>query len=218
MRVLGVDGWKGGWLAVALEDGAFAAALTAPTLTDLLGRPGVAGCQVIGIDIPIGLSPRRFRAVDEEARRRLGPRASTLFVMPPAAVLEEADYAAANALCRQLTGKGVSKQAHALRKKVLEAAAADDPRLHEVHPELSFAELGGGGALALSKRTWGGQAERRRLLRAAGIELPAGLGDVDRAPPDDVLDAAVAAWSADRIARGRAVRIGGGEEGAVIWT
>nr|WP_246594095.1 DUF429 domain-containing protein [Streptomyces auratus] len=34
--------------------------------------------------------------------------------------------------------------------------------------------------------------------------LPDDLGDAGRTPPDDVLDAAAAAWTADRIARGRA--------------
>ncbi|MFJ9709402.1 DUF429 domain-containing protein [Streptomyces sp. NPDC101234] len=37
--------------------------------------------------------------------------------------------------------------------------------------------------------------------------LPDTLGEADRVPADDVLDAAVAAWSAHRIALGAAQRI-----------
>jgi hypothetical protein len=44
--------------------------------------------------------------------------------------------------------------------------------------------------------------ERRDLLQAAGIDVPNSLlGDAGTAPPDDVLDAAIAAWTARRIAQ-----------------
>jgi predicted RNase H-like nuclease len=46
--------------------------------------------------------------------------------------------------------------------------------------------------------------ERRRLLAEAGIELPDELS-AGQAAADDVLDAAIAAWSAARRARGEAV-------------
>jgi predicted RNase H-like nuclease len=48
---------------------------------------------------------------------------------------------------------------------------------------------------------------RRRLLEQAGIVLPEDLGAASVVPPDDVLDAAVAAWSALRIARGEALTL-----------
>ena len=86
-----------------------------------------------------------------------------------------------------------------------------DPRLHEVHPELSFQTMAG-RPLRHGKKSWGGQTERRRLLAEAGIELPTFLGAVDAVPPDDVLDAAVVAWSALRIARGHASSFPGSPE------
>ncbi|MGH8875663.1 MAG: DUF429 domain-containing protein, partial [Acidimicrobiia bacterium] len=46
--------------------------------------------------------------------------------------------------------------------------------------------------------------ERRRLLATAGIHLPDHLGSAGVAPPADLHDAAVVAWSADRCARGTA--------------
>ena len=45
---------------------------------------------------------------------------------------------------------------------------------------------------------------RRSLLTGAGIRLSDDLGDAGAVAPDDVLDAAVAAWSALRIAKGDA--------------
>jgi predicted RNase H-like nuclease len=72
-----------------------------------------------------------------------------------------------------------------------------------VHPEVSFQALAGGDPLPYAKKSWRGQAIRRSLLAAAGILLPEALGEADSVPPDDILDAAAAAWSAQRIASGR---------------
>ncbi|MFI9785911.1 DUF429 domain-containing protein [Kitasatospora sp. NPDC051984] len=47
-------------------------------------------------------------------------------------------------------------------------------------------------------------ALRRSLLSAVGISLPDELGEADPVLTDDVLDAAAAAWSAQRIATGTA--------------
>ncbi len=48
---------------------------------------------------------------------------------------------------------------------------------------------------------------RRALLAGAGIDLPDEPGRAGRAAPDDVLDAAAAAWSARRIASGCACSV-----------
>jgi predicted RNase H-like nuclease len=69
----------------------------------------------------------------------------------------------------------------------------------EVHPEVTFTELAG-SPLAESKKTWAGAMRRRRLLAAAGLDLPDDLGPAAlRAGVDDVLDAAAAAWTARRV-------------------
>jgi predicted RNase H-like nuclease len=75
--------------------------------------------------------------------------------------------------------------------------------LHEVHPEVSFAVLAG-GPIAFAKRTWNGQHQRLRLLADVGIQIPYRL-DAGLVGADDVLDAAVVAWTATRIARGEHV-------------
>lgn len=82
-----------------------------------------------------------------------------------------------------------------------------DGRIHEVHPEVSFHALAGGVPPAYAKKTWRGQNLRRSLLAEAGLVLPEELGEADRIPVDDVLDAAAAAWSAHRIALGTANRL-----------
>lgn len=87
-------------------------------------------------------------------------------------------------------------------------AAGESPAHFEVHPEVSLAglcrEIEEPQFLA-SKKSWTGLQERLRLLGAAGITVPADLGPPGAAGPDDVVDAALAAWSASRKAAGIAV-------------
>jgi predicted RNase H-like nuclease len=201
-EVVGVDGWKGGWVEITLEDGLFGSASIRGTLTEVTRSH--ADARVIAVDIPIGLPEGSPRLADVEPRKFLQGRASSVFSTPSRGALEALSYEEANALSRRESGKGLSRQSYALAKKILEADALvqTDPRVLEVHPEVSFRELA--GALVPSKKTWEGQMRRRRLLEQAGIELPEELGPASVVPPDDVLDAAVAAWSALRIARGEA--------------
>jgi predicted RNase H-like nuclease len=71
-----------------------------------------------------------------------------------------------------------------------------------VHPELAFCVMAG-TPLVHSKHTVAGRDLRRELLSRAGIVVPLVL----RAPVTDTLDAAAVAWSAWRIAAGRAVTL-----------
>ncbi|MGC9670602.1 DUF429 domain-containing protein [Planosporangium sp. 12N6] len=204
IRVLGVDACRAGWVAVELRDGVFAGAHLHLALAELLDAAGEPAA--VGVDIPLGLLDTGWRRADTLAAGRLGPRRSSVFRVPPRAVWEIEPYAAANAYCRTLPGgAGFSVQAYGLRAKLLEANACADSgryRLYEVHPEVSFATLAG-AHLPYPKHTWAGHALRRRLLDGAGIAVPDDLGAAGRAGPDDVLDAAAAAWSAHRIATGR---------------
>jgi predicted RNase H-like nuclease len=204
--VSGVDGWKDRWVAVELRAGAFARAFVVTRLADLRSVPA----EWIAVDVPIGLERDGPRAADVAGKRLLGAKSSTLFMTPPRPVLDEPDFVSALAKARELSGGvGISRQTYALFRKILEAEAAKaaDPRIIEVHPELSFRVLAG-HLMAHPKRSWNGILERRRALAGAGIELPEALdGPAGLVPPDDVLDAAVAAWSADRMARGEATPI-----------
>ncbi len=140
------------------------------------------------------------------------------------AVWEAATVEEARQRSIELTGRSIAAQTWALRSKVLEADAVArlDRRIHEVHPEVSFAELAR-HSLRHPKSSWAGFTERRQLLAKAGIELPDDLGIAGAAGVDDVLDAAVAAWTAARIAAGTAIAlpdepiIGSDGHAAAIW-
>ncbi|GAA1112515.1 DUF429 domain-containing protein [Streptomyces javensis] len=199
---MGVDACRTGWVAVALDqEGRFAGADTAEALSELLRR--VPDAAVVAVDMPLGLLERGWREADALATAMVAPHRSRVFSVPPREVWEADGYDAANEVCRRVVEKGLSRQSWGLAVKLREANACrdgGDHRLYEVHPEVSFAALGEGRPVPWSKKGWNGQAVRRRLLGDQGIVLPDDLGPAGRVPPDDVLDAAAAAWSARRIA------------------
>lgn len=203
----GVDGCRGGWVAVTLSAARGAAGPDGPpgirvSVARTLAELELDG--VTGIDMPLGLLAGGWRTADLLARRALGRRGSCVFAIPPRPVWAAPDYGCANQRCRELTGRGLSAQAWGLRAKLAEADAfrrqAAFP-LFEVHPELSFTALAGAPLLD-SKHSREGRAIRRGLLARAGIAAPA---SVPGAAEDDLLDAAAVAWSARRIAAGTAV-------------
>jgi len=201
--VLGIDVAAGRWVGVRLEDGRLAGDDLDARLAALLARH--ADARVVGIDVPIGLPPLgETRPCDAAARVLLGARRSSVFPAPAEELLRMATHAEATARSREKTGKGISIQAYGLRAAILETAplAERDPRLHEVHPELCFLRAAGGSPLPGSKRSWDGQHARRALLERVGIALPGALGRAGGVAVDDVLDAAIAAWAADNVARG----------------
>ena len=208
VRVLGVDGCRTGWAGIVWDGGSVAGAYGAD-LDALLADAGPV--DVIGIDMPIGLADAGTREADLLARAALGSAASSIFITPTRAALEAPTQSLATAANRERGGQGVSAQAYALRPKILEVDAwvrgpGAGRRVVEVHPELSFRAMGDRLVLA-PKRSWHGAAERRALLRGQGLDLESvDLGPVARiAAADDVADAAAAAWTAMRVARGGAV-------------
>jgi len=205
--VLGVDACRAGWAGVVLIDGAVTVHV-ARTIVGLVAEVEESGrLAVIGVDIPIGLPDTGRRQADVLAYKLVGPRRSSVFITPVRAALEAASHPAAVEVNKELAGEGVSAQVYGLRSKIFEVDAwvrhAQQPVV-EVHPEVSFATLAG-APLPDSKRTWAGVQQRRRLLADAGLRLADDIGDAGRhAAVDDVLDAAAAAWSAARVARGLA--------------
>jgi predicted RNase H-like nuclease len=155
----------------------------------------------VAVDIPIGLpeASGTRRACDVDARRALGPRRSSVFPAPSRAALR---------LHRWAPGHGLTKQAWNLVPKVIEADDLWCERLHECHPELSFALLAG-EPLPSRKATPAGRADRRLLLREALPEADT-LLRLPGAADDDVLDALACLWSARRIAAGAAESYGDG--------
>ena len=196
--VAGVDGYRKGWVAVSLDPSGDVQVSTHPSFAEVLSLQA----RVLAVDIPIDPPGLGARAADAGARAFVGGRGSSVFPTPPRAALEARTFSEANEIARTITGKGISQQAFALGKKILEVhqLADVDERVIEMHPEVSFCELAG-GPLPESKHTAGGLGRRRDLLEAAGIRLP---GAVPGVPEVDLLDAAVGAWTAARYARGEA--------------
>jgi len=195
MKVAGVDGYRKGWVAVALAPGGDVEVSTHPAFADVLTlRAGV-----FAVDIPIDPPGLGARPADVAARAFVRGRASSVFSTPPRAALEAGSFAAANTIAQAITGKGISQQAFALAPKILEVQqlAEADERVIEMHPEVSFCSLAG-EPLAHSKHTLAGLALRRELLHGVGIALPIAYAGV---PEADLLDAAVGAWTAARYAR-----------------
>ena len=197
--VAGVDGYRKGWVAVSLDPSGDVQVSTHPTFTEVVSLKA----NVIAVDIPIDPPGLGARAADAGARAFVGPgRASSVFPTPPRASLEARTFAEANEIARTISGKGISQQAFALGKKILEvhAFAEVDERVIEMHPEVSFRQLAG-EVLPESKHTHEGLERRRALLASAGIVLP---GAVPGVPEADLLDAAAGAWTAARYSRGDA--------------
>ena len=195
------------WVFVRLVNGAFESAAIYRHFA--VGVDASGDAAVIAVDIPIRYPPppARARSADGAARDFVSPRTSTVFNALHPYVLLEPDQPSASARSLELTGKGVGSTAFALRDKMLQVApvAERDPRIYEVHPEVSFRALAG-HPLA-PKWSWDGHIERRIVLAQAGIVIPDDLGRAGTAGVDDILDAAAAAWSARRIAAGRGVSL-----------
>ena len=212
---VGVDGAKSNWLAVQLEQGRLLWHVHRDAESLVEAYPDA---RVIAVDIPIGLSERGARSADTEARRFVGgKRASSIFSSPVRGILDAESQPEASRRHRSIDGRGFGAQSFAILRKIREwdLLMQRDLRarsvVREIHPEVSFAALNGGPGLAESKRTALGVETRMRLLAGVfGDELVVQLVRGVRkreAATDDVLDAAVALWSASRIAGGLAVTL-----------
>jgi predicted RNase H-like nuclease len=172
---------------------------------------------VVCVDIPIGLLDEARpggRNCDREARALLGsPRASSVFPPPVRAALSAKTYEDASRCNRESSAHGlaISRQCWGIAMKIREVdemmTAALQERVIEVHPEVSFYALNGDRGMTSAKRTKEGLAARIELIEAAwGTTLGAVVEDA-RGPTvgrDDVVDAMIACWTAERVARGSA--------------
>ena len=218
-KVIGVDGCKGGWVAVVrdLESRESACAVFADFRALLLFA---GGADVIAVDIPIGFldaAQHGGRPCDIEARKLLGgKRASSVFSPPVRATLAAGSYPAALRINRASSseGIGISKQCFAIIPKMREVDELMTPALQEsvreIHPELCFRAMNDGESLSVGKRTKEGQDARYGLLWDHGYRVPDEL--LTRWPKsivaaDDILDAHAACWTAERILKGEAEQI-----------
>lgn len=214
LPVAGVDGAKGAWLVASTVDGDVSFHLV-DAFAHVVELADARGIACVGVDMPIGLPTDGPRAADVEARRRLGPRRSTLFPTPVAATVDAVDYVDACARSRAASGKALSKQAWNLMPMIrdLRGAIAGQPvdRFLEVHPESTFCALA--GRPLSSKKTAAGVGERLQVLG----RYIAGLDDALAAAPanvavDDALDALAALLGAQRFLGGTAEVLGDGTD------
>jgi predicted RNase H-like nuclease len=170
-------------------------------------------CAAIAVDMPIGLSSGDPRQADVLARRLIGPRSSSVFPSPVRAVLSAGSHAEAS-LISSMThrdGKKISRQTFFLLPKIREVDDEMSPSLQarvvESHPEVCFWALNKEVPLAWSKRTPEGLADRRRLLGGVYADSIAEVTPPRGSAWDDLHDACVLAWTASRLATGKAQRL-----------
>ena len=195
-KVVGADGCKGGWAAVALT-GDRVDVHVFPTVSDLFAAH--ADAELFIIDMPIGLpeSPEDMRP-EKAARRLLSGKASSIFNCPCRQAVY-ADQKEASAVNKAVLGKALPAQSLGLIPKIRELdkylTAHPDirPRVLESHPELCFAMLSGSPVLE-SKHTSEGQQKRLDILSPL---CPTVRGAVEhagfpksKAALDDLIDAA----------------------------
>jgi predicted RNase H-like nuclease len=208
--ICGADGCKNGWVVV-VENRAtrkvwWHVCASVAEIVSTEPHP-----QIIALDIPIGLPDQGPRECDLEARRLLRwPRASSVFPAPIRSVLTAATYEEACRKRYEVEQKKMSQQASAIVPKIqkVDELLCNDPHLrstfYEVHPEVSFYVLAG-HPMACSKKKPDGRKERYGLLKPIfGESLDAALAERNRhgSNEDDLLDAFVALWTAERIAAG----------------
>lgn len=216
--VAGVDGCPDGWVVVFrdLETRSLGTRIVS-RLADVLEQS--EQLAALCVDIPIGLPnhyERGGRACDRAMRKLLGPkRGPSVFPCPARPVLDATSYEQALNLNRDASGSpvGISKQCFNILPKIREVDRLMTPelqkRLVEVHPEVCFYELNAAQPVIESKRKPPGRERRLKLLEHAWGRPLRGTVERLRGPGcarDDVLDAMVACWTAERVARDMAIR------------
>lgn len=162
--------------------------------------------RLILIDVPIGTSWSK-RECDRRAKSLLSKWSARVYLIPHREVLAEPDQSRASAMNKERAAWGVSSQTWGICPQILgvDRFLAANPEatavLRECHPEICFWSLNGQRVVGKRKDTPEGRTIRRDLLRR---ELPETGSLIDEAimrlkglaKPDDILDAAVAAWTA----------------------
>jgi predicted RNase H-like nuclease len=211
----GVDGCKGGWIAVWRGGGSPAEARVFKRFEE--AAASLPDNAVIAVDIPIGLPDQiegAGRPAEQAVRPMLRRKSSSVFSVPSRHAVEqgmkhyeasksgEIEYGQAYALTKEAAlatsdpSKALSRQAFGILPKIAEVdrlLRADKrlaDRVWESHPEAAFCVLNGGIPLMTNKLTEKGAFERRAALMRNGLAhrfliRPAPQG----AKTDDLLDA-----------------------------
>lgn len=193
----GMDGCRGGWIAVHAQAGdgadsdlAMAGAKVSLFATISEAAAALGPSAIFAVDMPIGLPDEIShggRGPEQAVRPFLGARQSSVFSIPSRSAVYAGSYGEACQLAQKTSSppKKVSKQAFNLFPKIRELDrflihAKADPALagidvYECHPEFAFTTLNHGNAMQLPKKIKSrvnpaGIAERAALLESLGFD------------------------------------------------
>jgi predicted RNase H-like nuclease len=226
--VAGVDGCKAGWLVAVVEAKGLSfesrEMSVAKDFADVLSA--TSDCEVVCIDIPIGLSDGdKPRACDVEAREILNkphesgkPRGSCVFPAPIRPCLDAPDYESACTNSQKHTNppKKLSKQTFNILPKVADVDnhLSRNPdiqrKVREIHPEVCFWALNHKQPMQHKKSKVVGREERIRVLTPIFPNVEQIVLEHRKAKavaPDDILDALVAAWTAGQVVLDKAATL-----------
>ncbi|NJK34981.1 MAG: DUF429 domain-containing protein [Oscillatoriales cyanobacterium SM2_2_1] len=209
MITWGIDGCRGGWLAVSVSGGACTYRYFALGDQDFW-QLWETGDRLL-IDLPVGLSSTAAgRPCDRLLRQTLGRGySSSVFTPPVRQALTAQTYPEACAINASICGKKLSKQTWFIMGRIrdvdifLSQNPAAATKTYESHPERLFQRLHG-GTLPHKKKTVPGQSLRSALLRQVlGADAIALAARIRAAHPqkvlanDDIWDAIALAYFAD---------------------
>ena len=210
--VVGLDGAPGGWVGFIYDMNGY----QCPKIKLFEDFQSVVNtrARIIAVDMPIGLSDEHnnyfMRTCEYEARKLLGARRACIFPSPVRSALYADSYAEACALNRNISGRGLSKQTYNLNIKMRQIDTIMSPelenRVFETHPETIFTVLAGHPA-QFNKKTDQGRRERLALLQSHGLHpdlFEKSTFKRKQCQHDDIIDAALCALTAMRIAQKRA--------------
>ena len=222
-KYVGVDGCKGGWLSICLNDGEDHEAKVFAEFSDLLGY--YTDAHQILVDVPIGL-PDDDKSVDErlvlrncdaEAQKLLARRWMCVFPVPTRQLMmdmvaiycePDLNYAQLKREANKLAGMTYPPPALGILKKIAEVdevlqGTNVGTKVKEVHPEICFLKLISSHKPLRSKRNPDGISQRLAVLKSVycGQEIQDIYDSALRefklkrnlVSEDDILDALVAA-------------------------
>jgi predicted RNase H-like nuclease len=228
---VGVDGCKGGWIAVWRDDRSEPKTEVFETFYAVF--QSAPDDSVIVVDIPIGLPDRivgKGRAAEQKVRELLKGKTSSVFSVPSREAVEQGalyledyrskkiSYEESYARTKEVAcstsnpAKALSRQAFGILPKIAEVdellrgSRSLAARVWESHPEAAFCMMDGKTPVASRKSSAEGAAARREVLQRRG--LPAAfLGEPppSGAKTDDFLDACAMLLVAEAICANRCV-------------
>lgn len=205
MKYVGVDGCKGGWFAVGLDENRVEYGVF-DTFAGIFDNHN--DMQRCFVDIPIGLPESGDREADKEARAALPSHLkSSIFNVPVRSAVYAVSKNEAKSVNKKLTGKSLSEQSIGIVPKIREVDSflRNHPdvqaRVFESHPETCFVHIMGQDVKYRKKDFLGG-LERFRIIRNFVFNLEEMLGSIRNDYPlsklgsDDILDAFILALTA----------------------